>query len=84
MNAWEMLDLAERHRQRCQNAIAPLRSALVVLLESDSVDVFYQPGDGWCILFGDDENAPVGSIDFTLLFEMSRDNAIAYLKGRGI
>lgn len=81
MNAWELLDRAERNRLAMDKALNPLRSALAVTLGDRNADVIYQPGDGWCISFeeGGAYNVPVNSVDFTLLLRMNQADALDYL-----
>lgn len=81
MNAWEILDRAERNRLAMEKALTPLRDKLRATLGDKNVDVIFQPGDGWCISFedGDAYNVPVNSVDFTLLLRMNQADALDYL-----
>ena len=70
---------AEKYRKQMNNAIEPLNMKLRELLGDGNASVFYQPSDGWCVLFSEDHNAPVGMVDFDALFQMPKDAALAYL-----
>ena len=70
---------AEKHRASMEAAISPLNEKLKKLFDDYNASVFYQPGDGWCVLFKDDHNVPVGDVDFDALFSMSKNDALEYL-----
>lgn len=89
MNAWEILDRANRHRLATEAAIAPLSEALDALVGNRAdAGLMHVPGDGWCVLLDTSDNnaalIPVGKIDFTLLFGLDAPAAIEYLLARVI
>lgn len=75
---------AEKYRSQMEASVTPLNEALKELLGDDNATVFYQPGDGWCVLFAEDHNATVGAIDFDVLLKMNREDALEYLMGHSI
>jgi len=75
---------AEKHRQRMNAALAPLNNKLTEFFNDENALVFYQIGDGWCLLFDDDRNTPVGDVDFDELFQMTPEDAIKYLTRREV
>jgi hypothetical protein len=79
MKATGCISKAEKYRQQMDSAIEPLNLKLRELLDDDNATVFHQPGDGWCVLFADDHNAPVRGIDFDVLLQMHREEALNYL-----
>jgi hypothetical protein len=52
----------------------------------DEITLFYQAGDGWCILFDENANfnAMVSPSELEQLFAMTKENAIAFLKSKSI
>ncbi len=84
MNPRKCIESAEKHRTAMEKAIAPLNKKLAEFFDDYNCSVFCQLGDGWCVLFDHDRNAPVSEIDFNLLFSLSRNDAIKYLRERDI
>jgi len=84
MNLRKCIENAEKHRLAMEKAIGPLNDKLAEFFDDCNSVVFYQSGDGWCLLFDHDRNVPVGEIDFNLLFSLNRNDAIKYLRERDI
>lgn len=78
------IERAEKHRLLMEASLKPINKKLSTLLEDDNACVFYQSGDGWCILFGDALNAPAWRIDFAALLAMSKQDALEYLENISI
>lgn len=75
---------AEAYRLKMEAAVAPLNTELRRVLEDYNACVLHQPGDGWVVLFADDHNAGVRSIDFDALLKMDKRDALNYLMLRSI
>jgi hypothetical protein len=80
MNPRKCINDAELHRKRMELALEPLNEKLAEFFDDCNSSIFYQPGDGWCLLFDHDRNVVVDEIDFDLLFSMSQQDAAEYLK----
>lgn len=84
MKADTLLRRAEKHRQEMEKALAPINRALSLLFDDYNASVFYQPSDGWVILFDDDHSARLSAEEIDCLLSMSREHALEFLRGRSI
>lgn len=84
MKVIELMTRAEAHREQMQASLDAVNKKLVALLGQSEASVFYQHSDGWCVLFSEDHNAHLSSIDIESLLSMSRSQALSYLHARSI
>lgn len=67
-----------------QAALDKINSSLSALLGEYDACVSYQSGDGWCVVFDDDHNAPIALMDLDKLLTMNKKQAIEYLHDHSI
>jgi hypothetical protein len=88
MKYLDAFNRAIRHKEAMDRAVATVNFKLRKLL-GDGTCLFFQPGDGWCIIFndqkGDDSrNAPIGTEELEPLLAMTTEQALALLNKKSI
>ena len=79
IKASESIKRANHAHDQMLKALVQVNKQLVALLGDNNASVFYQPSDGWCVLWGNDRNTPTAFIDIDKLLGMDRDSALTYL-----
>lgn len=81
------LKKANKLREKSDELIKPISTALGNILEDDSAHVTFQPGDGWCVCYTHDEfthNALISSSFIDQLLVMNRNELLIALEKLGI
>ena len=81
-----MLKMADKHRIKMQRITDAITSDVAKLLEDDGnhLDVFYQHGDGWVVMFGDALNARLTFGEFDKLLSLNSKDALEFLMSKTI
>lgn len=69
--------------QRITDSIASDITKLLIE-DGNSIDVFYQHGDGWVVMFGDALNARLTFSEFDKLLSLNSQEAMKFLSSKTI
>lgn len=81
--AKSLFNKAMYYQSKTDELLYPINSTLESLLQQTAF-LLHQTGDGWCIVFDDDKNAPVTVDELGELVCMSKDDALNFLRNRVI
>ena len=78
------LERAEKLRDEMEKNLVPINKAIALLLGDLSASVFYQPSDGWVILFDGEYNARISADQIDCLLSMSKTDALEFLHAQSL